>query len=331
MADTKISGLTEDTAPTGGNYFVEVDDTGGTPTTMRINGHRFVEMGERNYKFVVSVSAGNLTIALKNLAGNDFSATDPLVIKIGNAWRTVTGALSVTVNAGTNSFDAGSASTATKEIDYFVYIGYRTASTTVVVGIARFPWARVYSDFSATATAKKYGAFSTAPASTDDVINAGRIAATLSAGAGYTWTSTSQSAPTTVNTVSHPVFETRPMSFIGSKAASTLVSGSGTITTATCLGTYIIKGSREVVFSSANTITTNGTGATSIILTLPWDGGAGNGGYGYTLAGQRANDNKSLVAVINASGTTVTMVLYDGTYPAADGYILVIGGTYAAA
>jgi len=249
MADTKISGLTEDTAPTGGNYFVEVDDTGGTPTTKRINGHRFVEMGERNYKIVVSIAAGNITVALKNLAGNDFSATDPLVVKIGNAWQTVTGALSVTVNAGANSFNAGSAELATKFIDYFVYLGYRTASTAVVIGFSRIPWGSLYSDFSATTTNEQYGAFSTAPASTDDVVNIGRIRATLSAGAGYTWTSVSQSAPDGKNTKQYPFFETALSSWV--PVFTNLSVGNGILTARYIINTQgALEYHVELVFGS---------------------------------------------------------------------------------
>lgn len=240
MANTKISALTEATLPLGGDLFPIVQTPTGTPVTKYVKGYHLVEMGERNYKFVVTIASNNITVALKNLAGNDFSAVDPCVVKIGNTWRTITAALSVTVNAGANSFNAGATELLAQAIDYFVYLGYRTASTAVVIGFSRIPWANVYSDFSATATNEKYGAFSTAPASTDDVVNIGRMRATNSGTTSFNWTSISQSAPTSENTIQRPVFETSTLTynFVGSNLTTT----SGTIN----LATYQIIGRRMV-------------------------------------------------------------------------------------
>lgn len=165
--------------------------------------------GMRNGIIVVTNPSSDLVISIKTLAGTDPSATDPVKVRINSVERTITAALSVTIPDGTNTFDAGSAVLATKEIDLFVYLSWRAASSTVVLGTSRIPWGTVYSDFSGTATNQKYAAFSTTPASTDDCVVVGRIAATLSAGAGYTWTSTSQSAPTSTNTIQRPIYETR--------------------------------------------------------------------------------------------------------------------------
>jgi hypothetical protein len=159
------------------------------------------------YRLVPSVSSNNLTLALKDLDGNNFSATNPGYFKIGNAIRTVTGALSVTINAGTNWGNAGSAELATLEIDWFAYLGYN-ATDGVVFGLSRIPYANLYSDFSATSTNEKYAAISTITnaAAGDEYVNIGRFAATLSAGAGYTWTVPTFTAD---NLIHRPVYETR--------------------------------------------------------------------------------------------------------------------------
>lgn len=160
-----------------------------------------------NGQIVPSVASNNLTVALKTLAGNDPSATNPIYVRIGNTIRTITSALSVTKNAGTNWCASGSAELATKEIDYFVYLGYN-ATDGVVLGYSRIPYGALYGDFSATTTNEKHCAISTITnaAAGDNYVNIGRFAATLSAGAGYTWT-----VPTFTekNLINRPIYETR--------------------------------------------------------------------------------------------------------------------------
>lgn len=160
-----------------------------------------------NGKIVVSISTNNLTVAIKGLDGNDPSATNPVYCRIGDTPRAITAALSVTKNAGTNWFNSGSTYLATIELDYFVYLGYN-ATDGVVIGFARTPAGKEYDDFSATSTNEKYCAISTITnaAAGDDYENIGRFAATLSAGAGYTW-----SVPTFTNKnlIQRPINETR--------------------------------------------------------------------------------------------------------------------------
>jgi hypothetical protein len=52
-----------------------------------------------NGKISVTVAADNLTVAIKTLAGTDPSLSTPVYIRIGDTIRTITSALSVTVNA----------------------------------------------------------------------------------------------------------------------------------------------------------------------------------------------------------------------------------------
>lgn len=162
-----------------------------------------------NGKIVPSVASNNLTVAIKGMDGNDPSATNPVYCRIGDTVRTITSALSVTKNAGTNWFNAGSAELATNEVDYFVYLGYN-ATDGVVIGFARIPYAQRYNDFSTTTTNDHYCAISTitTAAATDYYENIGRFAATLSAAASYNW-----SVPTFTGTnlIQHPITYSRAL------------------------------------------------------------------------------------------------------------------------
>jgi hypothetical protein len=164
-----------------------------------------------NGKIAVTVGSNNLTVALKTSLGNDPSTSDPVAIRIGDTVRTVSSALSVTANAATNWGNAGGATLATKEIDWFVYLGYNSTDG-VVIGFSRIPSANCYNDFSATSTNEKFCKISTVTnaAATDyyDVI--GRFAATLSAGAGYTWTVPTFTA---INIIQKPIYETRRLAW----------------------------------------------------------------------------------------------------------------------
>lgn len=230
-----------------------------------------------NGKIAVTVASNNLTVALKTLAGADPSAGDPVQIRIGDVVRDITSALSVTKNAGTNWCNAGSAELATKEIDYFAYIGYN-ATDGITIGFSRIPYANIYSDFSATTTNQKYCAISTITnaAASDNYVNVGRFAATLSAGAGYTWTVPTY---TGLNLIQRPIFETRPLTWAPQWSAS----GSMTYTTVTTdLAEYKIVGS-ELRFEIDAFGTIGGTVNTSTVATLPFT--ARNASYNPAFSG----------------------------------------------
>lgn len=188
-----------------------------------------------NGKIVTSVSLNNLTVALKTLAGNDPSTTDPVYIRIGNTVYSVTAALSNTLNAGTNWFNSGATETATYEIDYFVYLGYN-ATDGVVIGFARVPYGTTYADFNTTTTNDKYCAISTTThaVSTDIYENIGRFNAILSAGAGYTW-----SIPATSIIINRPINYTRNLSYL---PQMTISSPMTLVSTASPAGNYQIIG-----------------------------------------------------------------------------------------
>lgn len=218
MADKKITELTEETAPIGADMLPVAVDIASTPVTQKVsvnhlwNAFNAPEGFLINGKIVPSVASNDLTVAIKGMDGNDPSATNPVYVRIGDTVRSITAALSVTKADGTNWCNAGSAELATKEIDYFVYLGYN-ATDGVVVGFSRIPYATLYSDFSATAANEKYCGISTITnaAAGDTYTNIGRFAATLSAGAGYTWT-----VPTftSANLIQRPIYETRWLTYV---------------------------------------------------------------------------------------------------------------------
>jgi len=234
-----------------------------TKTYVDSNGGGFNQGFMNNGKIVVTVASNNITVALKTASGADPSASSPVKIRIGDTIRTVTAALSVTKNAGTNWCNAGSAELATKEIDYFVYLGYN-ATDGVVIGFSRIPSAAQYSDFSVTTTNEKYCAISTITnaASTDYYEVIGRFAATLSAGAGYTW---SVPTYTAANLIQRPIFKTRWLAYNPVYSAVAPLTY-GTVTTQRAA--YMIDGNSAFFIITASG-TTGGSAATDIIASLP--------------------------------------------------------------
>lgn len=158
-----------------------------------------------NGKIVPSASGGALTVALKTLAGTDPSASDPVYVRIGDTVRTISAALSFTVAAAANTFNAGSAELATKEIDLFVYLFYSTSSNAVGIGLSRVPYFTVMNN-SGTRANELFMDTNIGYNATDTCEVVGRFAATLSAGAGYTWTVPSF---TTTNLIQRPIYSTR--------------------------------------------------------------------------------------------------------------------------
>ena len=206
------------------------DEVNAIEKFLGVNGGSWIGEGQMmNGKLSITVSTNDLTVALKTIAGTDPSALDPVYIRINGTVRKCTAALSKTLADGTNWFNSGSAELAAQEADYFVYAIWNTTPATDIMdlGFARVPFFNVYSEASATTTNEKYLAYAngSAPASTDDMVNIGRFAATLSAGAGYTWT-----VPTftTTNLIQRPTFETRPL--LWTPAWTNLTVGDATVT-----------------------------------------------------------------------------------------------------
>ena len=216
-----------------------------------------------NGKIVPSVASNNLTVALKTLAGADPSITDPVYCRIGDTVRAITAACSsVSTVAGLNEFNSGSAELATKEIDYFVYLGYNSING-VTIGFARIPYATRMDDFSTTFSNEKWFSTISNLAAGDVVENIGRFAATLSAGAGYTW-----SVPTftTTNLIQRPIYETRELNWVPTLTSAADLSGYD-------LAAYKIIGSEAKIIFAANSknITTSGL----LTISAPLNGVSG--------------------------------------------------------
>lgn len=104
----------------------------------------------------------------------------------------------------------------------------------------------------------------------------------------------------------------------------TVSAGSGTITTSSATGGYFQWGKLCFV-QIAVTITTNGTGASWVIASLP---------AGITAAAKRfiwagrasAVSFKMLQGFVDVSATQVLIFNYDNTYPAANGEVLNVSG-----
>jgi hypothetical protein len=167
-----------------------------------------------NGKISVTYAAG-ITVAIKTLAGTDPSATDPVYCRIGDTVRTISAALSETAADGTNWFNAGSTELATKEVDYFVYLTW-ASNTSIGLGFARIVGSE-YSQFSASGVNEKCFFTHAIMASTDYTECIGRFAATLSAGAGYTW---SVPTYTAINLIQRPIYETRWLDILPTIAVS---------------------------------------------------------------------------------------------------------------
>lgn len=212
-----------------------------------------------NGKLSVTVASNNITVAIKTLSGNDASSSEPIYVRIGDSVRTISAALSVTKNAGTNWFNSWASELATLEVDYFAYLGYN-ATDWVVIGFARIPFARRYGDFSATTTNEKYCAISTITnaASTDYYENIGRFAATLSWWAWYTWTVPTYTA---LNMIQKPTYETRLLTF------APTVTGYSAVPTSTFYRYKIVGNSLYVKIREGTNGTSNATSAT---YTMPF-------------------------------------------------------------
>lgn len=256
-----------------------------------------------NGKLSVTVSANDLIVALKTNAGTDPSTTDSVAININGTIRVVTAATSITLADATNWGNAGSAELATKEIDWFAYAVWDSNSSIVALSSSRIPYGRLVSDFSSTSTNEKYLGNYANFTSTDNLVNIGRFAATLSAGAGYTWT-----VPTFtgLNLIQEPCFETRRLSWT---PAHSRTGGAYTNAPTVSTAEYQIINNRMMFYERHTQNATPGSSG-SQTMTLPFSNGystvQGVKFYNMTTATQH------LGSLAGSSGT-ITFYKYDGT------------------
>jgi len=254
-----------------------------------------------NGRILPSVASNNLTVALKTFAGTDPSASDPVYIVIGGVARSITAALSVTKNAGTNFFSSGSAILAALERDYFAYIGYN-ATDGVVIGFSPIPYACKYSDFSTTNTDFNYCAISTITnaAADDNYVVIGRFAAILSASASFNW-----SVPTftSANLIQRPIYNTRSLSWTPVVTAS---AGTPTTVTATCK--YFID-KDEIIYSHNVDVVNKGTASGQMRTTVPINV------VQYSTASGRENGSTGnmILGIIHIGLVCIITTFYDNT------------------
>jgi hypothetical protein len=261
-----------------------------------------------NGKIVPTVASNNLTVAIKTLTGTDPSVTNPVGIWIGNELRWITSALSIAANAGTNWFASGSAELATKEIDYFVYMGYN-ATDGVVLGFSRIPYARLYSDFSATQTNERFARISTitTAAAGDNYVNVGRFAATLSASAAFNW---SVPAYTTDNLRQEPTYRTRLLTYTTTFTAN----GGGSFTSAIRIQNYEVIENKVFVQWETNAHTVTGT-VSSIDFSLPFTSAdeVSNGFY-FGAMGFSLTSGQVIIGQTQGSGSLIRFLPTSGNW-----------------
>lgn len=217
-----------------------------------------------NGKIVPSVSSNNLTVALKTLAGTDATASDPIYVRIDGTIRTITSALSLTANAGTNWLYLGGPETATYETDIFVYLSWKASTSEVLMGISRIPYGNKVGDIDQSTSIPKGSIYSAAGSATSDaLVNIGRFAATLSAGAGYTW-----SVPTfdSANLIQRPIFETRVLFYVPTLYGAT--GSAGTFAANPYAGSYTING-RTLLLTIKIKCTNVGSWSSNVYVNTP--------------------------------------------------------------
>ena len=229
-----------------------------------------------NGKISVTDTGSGLTVAIKTLAGTDPSATDPVYVRLNDAVRTISQAISVTCADGTNWFNAGSSELATKEIDYFVYLIWNSANNRVSIAFSRVPYYKNWGEITDSNTSEQNFEYDTNfgyAVANDECEVIGRFAATLSAGAGYTWTVPTYTAK---NLIQRPIFETRLLNWTPATTAS-----AGTFTTTSLnVANYLIRG--RMLFIETDIIgTTSGT-PQNLRASLPFTPSADCHGSGYT-------------------------------------------------
>lgn len=286
---------------------LSITDAGGLETL--VSPFAVPAFGLINGKIAVSVASNNITVAIKGRDGNDPSTSNPVFVTINAKVRAITAALYITLNAGTNWANAGSAELGTKEIDWFPMLSWVAASSEIAIGVARFPMGSVGGDFHATSTNEKYAAWkkganaAVTVASTDDVQVIGRFAATLSlTGTGHLWT-----VPTftNANLIHYPIYETRELTWTPTLSRSS--TGYTNVPTLTYANYQIV--GRRCFYSTTYAMHATPGGSGYQTVTLPFQAVQNASGTGFNLSDAYA------LAIFVASTTLAGLRLfkYDAT------------------
>lgn len=138
--------------------------------------------GMVNGKISVSVASNDLTISLLTLAGETPSEEDPVYATIDGITHTITYEVTLTKNEGTNYGSAGDMG----DRNWYVYLGYDTGTSAVIITASQIPYANYAGTFSTTATSYKT-TLNTNLDGVEAVVNVGCFRAILSASAAYQW------------------------------------------------------------------------------------------------------------------------------------------------
>jgi hypothetical protein len=226
MTDKFFTDLNANTGLALADLFAVEQRVATTPETTKMTVDDFLDnTWQGRHRIVPSVASNNLTVAIKDMDGNDASATNVISFRVGNTRYDLAAAASYTKNAGTGWHNAGAVETAGEDIDYFVYaIAETGAAAGLKFGHSRISHARTMSDFVNTTTNEKYiaGSWTNFNAS-DSVAVIGRFRARLSAAAAYNWAIVSSVV------IDRPIYETDwltyAMQWTGSGSAPAIVDG----------------------------------------------------------------------------------------------------------
>lgn len=110
------------------------------------------------------------------------------------------------------------------------------------------------------------------------------------------------------------------------KFTPTVTPSSGAFTSVSATGRYKRSG-RTVLISMNIVITTNGTGAGSVIASLPFVGGVSLQVVNGIVTGAA---NFGIFGAMGSNGAALTILKYDGTYPGSSGSTLILNGVLEA-
>src|SRR6476661_2369542 len=104
MADQFVTDLDAITTFNDTDLIVVETNPSGTPETnkMAISDYVAQYLLRNTYQISRTVASNNLTVAIKDSAGNNATSAKPLNFNIAGFNRKLSGSLSVTVNAGTS-------------------------------------------------------------------------------------------------------------------------------------------------------------------------------------------------------------------------------------
>ncbi len=105
----------------------------------------------------------------------------------------------------------------------------------------------------------------------------------------------------------------------------TIASSAGTLTAASASG-YYYRNSGVVFITVLASITTNGTGSQSIVISLPFPN---NSSFACTFVGRENNvSGKTVTGVVAAGSSSVSIANFDNTYPGSSGATIRLTGSY---